>query len=439
MLIEEIQYVDNGSRIFDAISNEPFSIFLDSNYYSNMRGQFDIITATPETILITFGNTTKIISQNNVAYSSKNSFELIKKFVSYQETPNIELPFTGGAIGFLGYDITYQLHKLPKYIPNDYIFPDMIIGIYNWAIVNDHMNKKTFLVQNKEDKEQYRKIVKLIKKAVDNKNLVKSIRFNPTISFSKYSSAFKKVKKHIEDGDCYQVNLSQRFDAYSSNSPWNIYKKISSKSQANYAAYFNTLYGQIICQSPEKFIKINNRKLETNPIKGTIKIANSDSAYKLLNSKKNRAENLMIVDLLRNDLHKSCNADSIVVDKFCELLQLQSLFHLESKITGYLNNRTHPIDAIKYAFPGGSITGAPKIRSMHISESVEHRRRSIFCGSLVYISNNGNINSNIMIRTLLAQNSKIYAWAGGGIVLDSDLHSEYDETINKLDNIFSIL
>ncbi len=445
MLIEELNYTEgNADHIFEQISNLPFAVYLSSNTNYNIRGRFDIIAADPETILVTFGSTTKIITDKKIIYSKENPFDILKKYTPCKNSVKTDFPFTGGAIGFFGYDFSYNLYNLPRYIPNDCKFPDMLFGIYSWAIIKDHHKKKCFFVDNKKNITQFTIIKNYINKKPKKSNSLSPVKFQSNNSFSEYSSSFIKIMSHIENGDCYQVNLSQRFEGINKNNPWDIYKHIVSNNRPNFSAFFNTEYGKIVCLSPERFIKITKGKLETNPIKGTIKkdVSNSNclsTINKLLESKKNRAENLMIVDLLRNDLYNSCDPESIFVDKFCDLLDIGALLHLESSVIGNLISNLHPVDALQHAFPGGSVTGAPKLKAMHISEKTEYRRRNVFCGTIAYISNNGNVDSNIMIRTLLAKKEKIYAWAGGGIIAQSTLHDEYKETIDKLDNIFRLL
>ena len=245
------------------------------------------------------------------------------------------------------------------------------------------------------------------------------------------------IKKYISDGDCYQVNYSQNFSAKYDGDPWDIYKDIRKLNPAPYSSFFSFDNKYIISSSPERFISINNNCVQTKPIKGTLKRLpdpkeDFTQIYILKNDEKNLAENLMIVDLLRNDLGMNCKNGSIKVDKLFEIETFANVHHLVSTISGEVDNDSNIYNLIKDAFPGGSITGAPKLRSMEIIEELEPNNRSIYCGSIGYIGFDEKTDLNISIRTMLAVNKNLYFWGGGGIVNDSDIRSEYNESIDKV-------
>jgi len=199
-----------------------------------------------------------------------------------------------------------------------------------------------------------------------------------------------------------------------------------------------------MCMSPERFLAATNRQLLTQPIKGTAPRSDDperdhELAVQLQNSEKNRAENLMIVDLLRNDLGRSCKPGSIRVDQLFELQSFATVHHLVSSVHGEMRNGVHALDALRNCFPGGSITGAPKIRAMQIIDELEPQPRSIFCGAIGYVDASGRMDTNIAIRSLLACDKKIYAWAGGGVVADSNCDEEFVETENKIDALLGAL
>jgi para-aminobenzoate synthetase component 1 len=251
-----------------------------------------------------------------------------------------------------------------------------------------------------------------------------------------YGQAFNKIKQYIRDGDCYQVNLSQRFSADFEGNTWSAYLQLRNVNPAPYAAYLNLPSGAVLSSSPERFLRVSGNQVETKPIKGTIRRSvfayeDKELAVCLLESEKDRAENLMIVDLLRNDISKSCEAGSVVVPKLFALETYATVHHLVSTITGRLAKNKHALDLFRGCFPGGSITGAPKLRSMEIIEELEPHRRSIYCGSIIHIGFDGNMDSNICIRTLTKYKDKLYFNAGGGIVWDSRVDAEYKECFDK--------
>ena len=259
-----------------------------------------------------------------------------------------------------------------------------------------------------------------------------------------YGERFNKVQEYLKSGDCYQINLAQRFDASFTGNPWLAYCQLRSANQAPFSAYINTGEQQILSLSPERFIQVNGRKVETKPIKGTVprsQDAHIDDANKtrLANSTKDRAENVMIVDLLRNDLGKVAKAGTVAVPKLFEIESFNAVHHLVSTVTSKLADAFSAVDQLKAAFPGGSITGAPKIRAMEIIEELEPHRRSIYCGSIGYISACGAMDTSITIRTLVCENKQIYCWAGGGVVADSTLESELQETYDKVNRILPVL
>ncbi len=444
MHIHELNYSPDSSIIFEHISNMPYSVFLDSSTDTKQSNRYDVLSATPDTLIETFDNKTKITHQNNTHISYDNPFEIIKQYMPNISYTHTGLPFIGGAIGFFGFDLAWNQYKIPRYIPRDINIPTMCVGIYNWAIIVDHIKKQTWFIQHNKNHEVFKYIKHIVNKPLSSHNKIQPIKLYPCVSKRQYENGFNKIKQHINKGDCYQVNLSIRFSGQCSADPWLLYKKLRKKAPSSFSAYYNMPHGQIICNSPERFIKIQKTAVETKPIKGTIlrsKNAKLDqkNVATLLNSKKDQAENLMIVDLMRNDLSKTCIPKTIRVPHLNELLSLPNVHHLMSTVKAELRKEIHPLSTLKHAFPGGSVTGAPKLKAIQITETVEHVRRSIFCGSIGYISFNGNLDSNIIIRSLLVHKHKVYTWAGGGIVADSILEEEYAEIYHKLSSIFDAI
>jgi para-aminobenzoate synthetase component 1 len=270
--------------------------------------------------------------------------------------------------------------------------------------------------------------------------------FQSNLSETSYRAAFDRIQEYIHAGDCYQVNLAQRFSAPYSGDPWAAYRTLRSVAAAPFSGYLK-LSGTdeaIISLSPERFISLHGNRVETSPIKGTrprYRDERSDrQAIKdLRNSIKDRAENLMIVDLLRNDLGRNCTPGSIHVDRLFEIQSFPTVHHMVSTISGDLQEGRSAMELLRDSFPGGSITGAPKKRAMEIIRELESDPRGPYCGSLLYISADGRMDSNIAIRTLLCRQGTVNCWAGGGIVADSQWQREYQETYDKVGSFLSAL
>jgi len=268
--------------------------------------------------------------------------------------------------------------------------------------------------------------------------------FQSNVTQQQYAAAFNKVMQYIYDGDCYEVCLTQRFIAEVAGSSWAIYQALREKSPTPYAGFMSSPQGAVLSCSPERFLQVSNRNVETKPIKGTRPRGNTleedqQLAQALLASEKDRAENLMIVDLMRNDISKNCAVGSVKVPKLFGLETFPTVHHLVSTVTGKLAENKTAIDLLRDCFPGGSITGAPKIRAMEIIEELEPYRRSVYCGSLSYISFCGNMDSNIAIRTLIHTQEKLYCSAGGALVADSICEEEYQECFDKVGKLLSCL
>jgi para-aminobenzoate synthetase component 1 len=267
--------------------------------------------------------------------------------------------------------------------------------------------------------------------------------FQPLISKDDYARAFAQIQDYLLAGDCYQVNYAQPFVSEALVDPWQLYRALRSKNAGEYGCYWPTTeLGTFLSFSPELFLRARAGRVLTSPIKGTApRYANpakdQASARELMNSPKNRAENIMIVDLLRNDLGRVCEVGSVVTTALCELKTLPSVHHLVSHVEGQLPPDSSPIDLLRVAFPGGSITGAPKRRAMEIIAELEAQPRGLYCGSMVALGNHGTMISSIAIRSMTINKGLTTVWGGGGIVSDSQADSEYEESLNKLSKILS--
>ncbi len=471
MLKHEIQYHHDSAQLFERIAEQPWAILLDSGQMLNpltgmlgsQYGRYDILVAEPFITLVTRGETTTIAQNGQTKTSQEDPFLLLKKILSKYPALKLErildAPFAGGALGYFAYDLARRIEKLPTNALPTVKMPEMMIGIYDWALVVDHREKKSVLVSHGLNAETQKNWPRL--KVLFNETSGASLKENNIRKFEvktpvtsnlpepQYSLAFVKIKAYIEAGDCYQVNLAQRFSAEVAGNSWLAYRKLREISPAPFMAYMNLPLNenesfQVLSNSPERFIQTNGNHVETRPIKGTRPRSNDveqDLAYskELLTSAKDKAENLMIVDLLRNDLSKSCALGSVKVNKLFQLQSFANVHHLVSIIVGKLKPSKTSVDVLRDCFPGGSITGAPKLRAMQIIDELEPHRRGLYCGAIGYIGFDGDMDTSIAIRTALVNQNELSFYAGGGIVADSDERKEYNETLDKASSFITVM
>lgn len=357
-----------------------------------------------------------------------------------QEESEWDLPFQGGAIGYISYDFGAYLHG----IENAYQYPLVDLGLYDWAIIADHHLRKMYLFaanKHPNTKTLIQEMQLLWNASIDQcKTSSYSDNFSAAISKDKYVKSFHSIQEALYSGRCYQINYTQKYHASYSGDSWDLYKKISKTNPVPFAAFIRTDAMDILSFSPERFMYYEQGKVLTSPIKGTIKSsenAEEDRALqqKLIDCPKNKAENTMIVDLMRNDFGKIAKPGSVEVTNLCAVQSFNGLHHLVSDIQAECIDTITPMDAFLSCFPGGSITGTPKIEAMKLIQELEGQARGVYCGSMAYFSNHQRFDSSITIRTLIAKDGVLELAAGGGIVVDSDCEEEYQECSVKLAGI----
>ena len=447
----EVEYWADTAQRLHRLAQEPGFVFLDSCRFSGATGRFDIVAWAPQTTVRTRGEVSEVSTGDGETYTtSQDPFELIRQLVGTEERHPF-LPFTGGAIGAFSYDLGRRIERLPNLAASDIDFPDLWVGIFDRALIVDHVSARAWLVHRNIAEPEIRRLLQILEvprtvtPPAFARDFVVTSAVESAISFGEYAEQFDKIKNYIRAGDCYQVNYSQRFSASVSGDPWHAYLHLRLLNSAPFAAFVRIEEGAILSSSPERFLEVRGDVVESKPIKGTRpRSPNSDRdqrlAEELRDSAKDRAENLMIVDLLRNDIGRSCEIGSVNVPHLFEVESFARVHHLVSTVHGKLGDSVDALAVLRSCFPGGSITGAPKIRAMEIIEELEPTRRTIYCGSIAYISHDGQMDSSIAIRTLLNVNQRLYCWAGGGIVADSNLHDEYQESLDKaaaMLNLFS--
>jgi aminodeoxychorismate synthase, component I, bacterial clade len=354
--------------------------------------------------------------------------------------------FSGGVAGYFGYELLHRQNRIPREHAPEYDIPapDMLVGIYDWVIQRDHRKQEARLIVRAASAERQRAILRRVQDilAAGPRTLATApfrltAPFRSNFTRDEYLARFQRVIDYIHAGDCYQVNLAQCFTASCEGDGWQAFKQLQQRAQAPFAAYLEEGELQVLSFSPERFLQVHRGQVLTQPIKGT-RPRSSDPAQDQANqldletSTKDRAENLMIVDLLRNDLGRVCAFGSVAVDKLFETQSFTNVHHLVSSISGRLEKPADVYRLLEASFPGGSITGTPKIRAMEIISELETRPRSVYCGAIGWISRDGNMDSNIAIRTLVRQGDQIHCWGGGGLVADSVGTEEYQETLDKI-------
>ncbi|MCZ2722889.1 aminodeoxychorismate synthase component I [Marinomonas sp. 15G1-11] len=445
-----LPYQEELLELFECFNDLPLPILLDSNHKDFADTRFDILVADPLATLNADASSHSITWKHAPFYQVEKSdspFDTLDTLLnlvceeSWAKKAATKLPFTGGVMGYFSYESGRYLETLPSSAIQDVSIPQILAGLYGWAIISLHETKETVLMLTPWCNAETESFI--LDRIANRKHVSKmpfslNSRFSSNMSADTYTEKFNHVQHYIRAGDCYQVNLAQRFSAKCHGDNFEAYRALRKSCPTPFSAYINISLNQaILSHSPERFFLCNNGKVESKPIKGTRPRGSSQDedhklAQELLDSEKDRAENLMIVDLLRNDMGRSCVTGSIKVPTLFALESYANVHHLVSTITGRISSAQEHFTVFKNGFPGGSITGAPKIRSMEIIDELEPHSRSAYCGSIAYFSSNGQMDSSITIRTLVVDQNNIHCWAGGGLVLDSISHEEYQETFTKV-------
>ena len=512
-----IAYFHDSATLFATLRDKHWAIFLDSGQTINADtgnagsqfGRYDILVADPFITVITNADKTEIRQNGQLTVTLDDPFyvlnQLLKKYAveksavnkvngekadgekadgeKHKDDDKFNVPFSGGALGYFGYDLGRRVEKIACIAAPSQAMPDMMIGFYDWAVVVDHREKCSFLVSNCINKSTQAELLSLqvvlndaIAQAlqatsvlvskpslqltspqnddmratfIDGNDFVVTSPIQSNLSNSAYEKAFNQVKAYITAGDCYQVNLAQRFSATVQGDSWQAYKTLRHISPAPFMAYMQLTNHQhaqfqVLCNSPERFLQTDGSHVETRPIKGTRPRSTDPTedlalANELQNSLKDRAENVMIVDLLRNDLGKNCEIGSIKATQLFNLQSFANVHHLVSIVVGKVKQGANAVDILRGAFPGGSITGAPKLRAMQIIEELEPNRRGLYCGAIGYIGFDGKMDTNIAIRTATIAKDNMTFYAGGGLVADSELNKEYNEIVTKAASFIKII
>ncbi|WP_211843344.1 aminodeoxychorismate synthase component 1 [Raoultella ornithinolytica] len=436
---------DAAERYFTPLSTTPWAMLLHSGFADHPHNRFDIIVADPLTTLLTRGEITAVDDGQTQSSSTADPLTLLQTQLDrcgLKPQAHPHLPFLGGALGLFGYDLGRRFESLPAHAVADIALPDMAVGIYDWALIVDHQRREVSLLSYGDPHTRLRWLE--AQSAAPTTPFALTSAWRSNMSREQYGEKFRQIQTWLHSGDCYQVNLAQRFQASYRGDEWQAFCQLNRVNRAPFSAFIRLQDGAVLSLSPERFIQLRQGEIQTRPIKGTLpRLADPQQdarqAEKLASSPKDRAENLMIVDLMRNDIGRVAEAGSVRVPELFVVEPFPAVHHLVSTITARLPAHLHASDLLRAAFPGGSITGAPKVRAMQIIDELEPQRRNAWCGSIGYLSLCGNMDTSITIRTLTAWHGQLYCSAGGGIVADSEEAAEYQETFDKVNRILQQL
>ena len=406
---------------------------------------FDIISADPLATLETRDQITTITRHGESSEHHEDPLSLLahtqQQLLGELDLCATRLPFIGGALGLFGYDLGRRFERLPVQATADIAVPDMAVGIYDWALLRNVATGEWQLVHWGDEAGLAKRLAWLEQQqAAPAPAFALQGAWQSNMSRAEYGEKFARIQAYLAAGDCYQINLTQRFSAPYQGDEWQAYCLLANANKAPFSAFIRLPDSALLSLSPERFLLLDGRHIETKPIKGTRPrhpdpATDQQVARELAQADKDRSENLMIVDLLRNDIGRVSRPGSVSVPHLFMVESFPAVHHLVSTIHGELDARWQGVDLLRACFPGGSITGAPKIRAMAIIEELEPQRRNAYCGSIGYLSQHGRIDTSICIRTLIAEAGRLHCWAGGGIIADSDADSEYQETYDKVARI----
>jgi para-aminobenzoate synthetase component 1 len=471
-LVEKLTPTPDAWDVCRRLAHLPHLLFLDSASGPGELARYSYVTAQPFAWLQSRGRQTRLSGKRQ---SAANPFtvlaEQLKHFTT-ESRPGLP-PFQGGAAGTFGYDLCHHLERLPRPRCDDFAVPDLAIGLYDWVVAFDHAQERSWLIstglpeqsparRRQRARRRLRQMLALLRRQLRDYETIRTSSDLPVDALARshavphlpgvlsnldrpgYLHAVRRAIEYIHAGDCFQVNLAQRLLHSATMPPLELYGRLRERNPAPFAGYFDLGNFVIASASPERFLRVRDGEVQTRPIKGTRPRGGTpaeDQAQiaELLISPKDRSENVMIVDLLRNDLGRVCRYGSVQVAALCRLESFRTVHHLVSEVVGVLRPGQGPVDLLRAAFPGGSVTGAPKIRAMEIIAELEPTARGPYCGSLGYIGFDGSMDTSILIRTFTIGRGWVQFPVGGGIVADSDPEREYDETWHKAEGLLRAL
>ena len=439
-IIKEMKPARGAAGLYTYFAGTDDSVFLDSSLV-NKLGRYSVIGAVPYLKLVKEGNGFYINGEKETTCS----FETYLKtyLAEHKDKNNTELPIISGAIGYFSYEYGRKLMEVDSVKEDLVSIPDAVLVFYDFYIIEDRQEQRTYLIANGITGEAA-KLMDEMETRINGKPVYMQkesdteypIEVLPNFAKDEYKQAVDRMIRYIIEGDIYIVNMTQQLTVKSDKVPLDVFYDLRENNPSPFGGYFDYGDFQIVCASPERFLKMQKGHVNTRPIKGTRKRGETPEEDMLMRtelekSEKDKSELLMIVDLERNDLNRVCNPGSVKVTELFTVEEYATVFHLVSDIEGDLEESKNVMDLLEAAFPGGSITGAPKYRAMEIIDEMENNKRNLYTGSIGYLTLDGDCDFNIVIRTALHKDGKYYLGVGGGITAESDLEFEYEETLQK--------
>lgn len=439
-IIKEMKPARGAAELYTYFAGTDDSVFLDSSLV-NKLGRYSVIGAVPYLKLVKEGNGFYINGEKETTCS----FETYLKtyLAEHKDKNNTELPIISGAIGYFSYEYGRKLMEVDSAKEDLVSIPDAVLVFYDFYIIEDRQEQRTYLIANGITGEAA-KLMDEMETRINGKPVYMQkesdteypIEVLPNFAKDEYKQAVDRMIRYIIAGDIYIANMTQQLTVKSDKVPLDVFYDLRENNPSPFGGYFDYGDFQIVCASPERFLKMQKGHVNTRPIKGTRKRGETPEEDMLMrteleNSEKDKSELLMIVDLERNDLNRVCNPGSVKVTELFTVEEYATVFHLVSDIEGDLEESKNVMDLLEAAFPGGSITGAPKYRAMEIIDEMENNKRNLYTGSIGYLTLDGDCDFNIVIRTALHKDGKYYLGVGGGITAESDLEFEYEETLQK--------
>ncbi|CBL23651.1 aminodeoxychorismate synthase, subunit I [Blautia obeum A2-162] len=439
-IIKEMKPARGAAELYTYFAGTDDSVFLDSSLV-NKLGRYSVIGAVPYLKLVKEGNNFYINGEKETTCS----FETYMKtyLAEHKDKNNTELPIISGAIGYFSYEYGRKLMEVDSVKEDLVSIPDAVLVFYDFYIIEDRHEQRTYLIANGITREAA-KLLDEMESRINGKPVYMQkesdteypIEVQPNFAKDEYKQAVDRMIRYIIEGDIYITNMTQQLTVKSDKVPLDVFYDLRENNPSPFGGYFDYGDFQIVCASPERFLKMQKGHVNTRPIKGTRKRGETPEEdmfmrTELENSEKDKSELLMIVDLERNDLNRVCRPGSVKVTELFSVEEYATVFHLVSDIEGDLEESKNVMDLLEAAFPGGSITGAPKYRAMEIIDELENNKRNLYTGSIGYLTLDGGCDFNIVIRTALYKDGKYYLGVGGGITAESDLEFEYEETLQK--------
>ena len=439
-IIKEMKPARGAAELYTYFAGTDDSVFLDSSLV-NKLGRYSVIGAVPYLKLVKEGNGFYINGEKETTCS----FETYLKtyLAEHKDKNNTELPIISGAIGYFSYEYGRKLMEVDSVKEDLVSIPDAVLVFYDFYIIEDRQEQRTYLIANGITGEAA-KLMDEMETRINGKPVYMQkesdteypIEVQPNFAKDEYKQAVDRMIRYIIEGDIYITNMTQQLTVKSDKVPLDVFYDLRENNPSPFGGYFDYGDFQIVCASPERFLKMQKGHVNTRPIKGTRKRGETPEEdmfmrTELENSEKDKSELLMIVDLERNDLNRVCRPGSVKVTELFSVEEYATVFHLVSDIEGDLEESKNIMDLLDAAFPGGSITGAPKYRAMEIIDEMENNKRNLYTGSIGYLTLDGDCDFNIVIRTALHKDGKYYLGVGGGITAESDLEFEYEETLQK--------